>query len=400
MDRIRQHHCPCSVLSRVSAHGFPVEARKGSDTPDPLAHCCFEAPAESGRGKYDRITGEQSIPDHTYRAVGSWDWDLAARSLRINLSGRELRVFAGPEGLACTEPWDRFVHPDDIPLLRRALADLVDERRQGFGIGIRVQYAGSSWQQVLVTGSAGPAGGTGLPVWIGGAIFDASPYVMTCPGDTESRNRLLLGTLQHDLRNWLSAIIGYWEVLQERLPEDPSMKSCAARMELSIDGLSNKVDYINEILDAAKCVPVWQHLAGTFEAAAAGVLPETVCLNLADGLPEIYADTLLSSVCANLLDNAIRHGGEVTAISVSMRMEEDAAIVVVEDDGVGIPSTLKDRIFDPGYGRHTGYGLYFIRAILGRTSLSIRECGEEGSGARFEIRIPPGFFRPADPKAP
>lgn len=398
-DRIEQYHCPCSVLPQVFADGFSAKTRKGGDTRDTPQRHRFEASAESGSGNDDRTAGEQSRPGRVYRAVGSWDWDLAARCLRIDVPGRELRVLVGQEGLACAEPWDRFVHPGDISLLRKELTNQICDRRQGFGIGIRVRYASSSWRWVLVTGSTGSTAETGLPIWIGGAIFEVSSYVMTCPGDTESRDQLplFLGALRHDLRNRLSVIVGYWGALQERLPKDESLQLYAVRIGQGIDGLSNEVNRIDEILDIGKRMPGWQHFTKIFQAAAASVLPETVSLKLSNDLPDIFADPLLPSVCTNLLDNAVRHGGEVTAISVSVRTEGDAAVVVVEDDGIGVPPALKDRIFDPGYGKHTGYGLYFTRAILERTGLSICERGEEGCGARFEIRVPPGFFRPVQP---
>jgi signal transduction histidine kinase len=77
-------------------------------------------------------------------------------------------------------------------------------------------------------------------------------------------------------------------------------------------------------------------------------------------------------------------------------MEGDSCIMVVEDDGVGIPVGKKEAIFRAGYGKHTGLGLFLIREILGITGMSISETGEPGKGARFEIRIPPGGFRMKD----
>ncbi|MDD1725053.1 MAG: ATP-binding protein, partial [Methanospirillum sp.] len=63
------------------------------------------------------------------------------------------------------------------------------------------------------------------------------------------------------------------------------------------------------------------------------------------------------------------------------------------DDGDGIPLEEKDLIFGHGYGKNTGVGLFLTREILSITGLSIRECGEPGKGARFEILVPPGKYR-------
>ncbi len=72
---------------------------------------------------------------------------------------------------------------------------------------------------------------------------------------------------------------------------------------------------------------------------------------------------------------------------------DNACIIVCEDDGIGILENEKDLIFEHGYGKHTGIGLFLSREILSITGLSIHECGEEGKGARFEITVPKGKFR-------
>mgnify|MGYP000927591961 FL=1 len=58
------------------------------------------------------------------------------------------------------------------------------------------------------------------------------------------------------------------------------------------------------------------------------------------------------------------------------------------DDGVGIADEDKIRIFQKGFGKNTGLGLFLIQEILSFTNLTIRERGKMGKGARFEIHIP------------
>ena len=63
-------------------------------------------------------------------------------------------------------------------------------------------------------------------------------------------------------------------------------------------------------------------------------------------------------------------------------------MITCEDDGRGIPPEEKEEIFGRGTGSHPGLGLFLVKEILGITGLSIRETGEYGRGARFEITIP------------
>jgi len=93
------------------------------------------------------------------------------------------------------------------------------------------------------------------------------------------------------------------------------------------------------------------------------------------------------------MENAIRHGENITTISTSYSVSESNLTITCFDDGIGIPVSEKEYIFNHGYGKHTGIGLFLAREILSITGLSIREVGVPGKGARFEIIVPAGKFR-------
>jgi signal transduction histidine kinase len=70
-----------------------------------------------------------------------------------------------------------------------------------------------------------------------------------------------------------------------------------------------------------------------------------------------------------------------------------SGLLIIEDNGIGIPADLKEQIFERGYGKNTGLGLFLIREILSINGASITETGTEGTGARFEICLKPGTWR-------
>jgi len=109
---------------------------------------------------------------------------------------------------------------------------------------------------------------------------------------------------------------------------------------------------------------------------------------------EVYADPLLEKVFYNLVDNAIRYGERITTIRFSSEGTESGLSIICEDDGAGIPCEEKQRIFERGVGKNTGMGLFLTQEILGITGISIVENGVYGEGARFEIHIPRGTYRP------
>jgi signal transduction histidine kinase len=104
----------------------------------------------------------------------------------------------------------------------------------------------------------------------------------------------------------------------------------------------------------------------------------------------------LGRVFYNLIDNSSRHGGSVRNISIETEVKPDGDLLIMyRDDGIGVPADEKDMIFEQGYGKNTGFGLFIIREILGITGLTIRETGIFRSGVLFEITVPKEAWRPA-----
>jgi signal transduction histidine kinase len=97
---------------------------------------------------------------------------------------------------------------------------------------------------------------------------------------------------------------------------------------------------------------------------------------------------MLERVFYNLLDNSVRRGHGVRNVRVSSEDLSDDLRIVYEDDGVGIEAGDRERLFERGFGKNTGLGLYLCGEILDLTGASIIEAGKPGGGARFEIRFP------------
>ncbi|MEI7855995.1 MAG: sensor histidine kinase [Methanomicrobiales archaeon] len=116
--------------------------------------------------------------------------------------------------------------------------------------------------------------------------------------------------------------------------------------------------------------------------------------SLETGNLEIFADHLLEKAFQGLFENAIAHGNTITRIRVFYRVIPEGVIIIFEDNGSGIPLDMKERIFSREEGIHSSLrGLFFVREILDLTGITIRETGEPGKGARFEIIVPKVSYR-------
>lgn len=140
--------------------------------------------------------------------------------------------------------------------------------------------------------------------------------------------------------------------------------------------------------------PLWQNCRSLVKNVE-GLVPlgQIQVINDLPTEAEIYADPLITKVFYNLMDNAVRYSGTSNVIRFCLQETNDETLLICKDDGVGIPDIDKGSIFDKGFGKNTGFGLYLSREILDITGLSIRETGSFGDGACFEIQIPVGKFR-------
>ena len=125
----------------------------------------------------------------------------------------------------------------------------------------------------------------------------------------------------------------------------------------------------------------------------------TITFDCETGNLDIYADPMIEKVFYNLFDNAVRYGEGVSRIGITWSYANDDLLLIFEDDGIGIPDDEKELIFQRGYGKNTGLGLFLTREILSITGMTICETGEYRKGARFEIRVSNGNFRFLQPGA-
>lgn len=208
---------------------------------------------------------------------------------------------------------------------------------------------------------------------------------------------LLSSITRHDINNQLSALLMYIEVAKARSPSQ-AMHDFLAMVEVLVHNIERQIAFTQDYEEIGIRAPQWQRVETLIESAQRAHPPESITLNVALAGLEIYADPLLEKIFSNLIDNSLRHGERVSKISCSYKRTGPTLTIVYEDNGTGIVSSDKERIFEKGVGQHTGMGLFLSREILDITGLTIQETGTIGAGARFEIIVPEGKFRFASEK--
>jgi PAS domain S-box-containing protein len=203
---------------------------------------------------------------------------------------------------------------------------------------------------------------------------------------------LLSSITRHDINNQLTILMGYLTLLEKKQP-DPSSNEYFMKVSTAAKRISAMVKFTKEYEEIGVHAPAWQDCRTlVYTAVKQAPLGKIVVKNDLPAGTEVFADPLVVKVFYNLVDNAVRYGGKITTIRFSALESGDDHLIVCEDDGDGIVAADKGKIFDRGFGKNTGLGLALSREILDITGITIRETGEPGKGARFEMTVPKGAW--------
>ena len=204
-----------------------------------------------------------------------------------------------------------------------------------------------------------------------------------------ARLNLMNSITRHDIRNKVTALNGYL-ALAEDMEMNEEMAALINPMKGAISAITNQIEFSKLYQNLGVRKPEWIRVRGILPIAQVPPLIQFIA-----DIPDLYlyTDPMLEKVFENLLDNSIRHGGGIHTIRLSVENGIDGLLLIWEDDGVGISDDEKPLIFERGYGKNTGLGLYLISNILAITGLTITETGVPGKGARFEIHCYLGSFQ-------
>ena len=194
---------------------------------------------------------------------------------------------------------------------------------------------------------------------------------------------------RHDTRNKLSVIINHIYLAKQDLTNPVHILTNLEDIELAVYQIEKLLGFLR----------IYEKL-GTEERSYVSVkksVAEAISLlsslegidvrNEFDNLT-VLADSLLRQVFYNLIENSMKHGENVTNIRTYYSEDELGLKLIYEDDGVGIPIDEKELIFNEGYGKGTGYGLFLIKKICEAYGWGITEKGTLGKGAKFVMTLP------------
>ncbi len=192
---------------------------------------------------------------------------------------------------------------------------------------------------------------------------------------------------RHDMRNKMAIIGGYVSLLKMRPHEEETAKESIREIDNAVDQIAMIMDFTAdyERLGSEDRKPI--DVAASFNSACSMFdLTEVLVENQCKGLV-VSADSLLSRIFYNFIDNSMRHGENVKNIRLYSEKGKTSKIIY-EDDGVGIPRNKKKNLFDNNMEEKGIHGLILISRIVESYGWKIREEGRPGKGVKFVLEAP------------
>jgi PAS domain S-box-containing protein len=333
--------------------------------------------------KYRTILDE--MQDMFYRT------DLAGKITMISPSGANLAGYDSIDQIIGRDVTSVYADPSD----RDKLLDVLRQKGSVYGYPLTLKTSDGTVRRVT-TSSHFYRDSKGNIRGVEGVIHD-----MTEQRKAEDALRmankklnLLSSITRHDIRNQLMALMAFLELSTEDIDNPAELAEFLKKSKKIAETIALQITFTKDYEDLGVKAPSWQGVSAGIDKAVTGLPIRNVRISVETADLEVFADPLIEKVFYNLIDNALRYGGDhLTTIRMSAHLAGSSLVLVVEDDGAGIAARDKEMVFEKGFGRNTGLGLYLSREILSITGITIAETGVPGKGARFEMVIPEGGFR-------
>jgi PAS domain S-box-containing protein len=199
-----------------------------------------------------------------------------------------------------------------------------------------------------------------------------------------------------DLTNQTFVLSSYLELVKNQLAGQERIIETVEKGAQAVRLIHETIAYSKDYQDMGAKPPKWQNVKMALLLGLSHISIGEILHSIETEDLEIFADPLLEKVCQRLFENSVKHGDHVTRIRVWHTVTPEGATIFFEDDGIGIPQEKKEQIFLRSAGTRASRGsLIFVKEILDITGITIRETGEPGKGARFEMTVPKGAWRMA-----
>lgn len=226
--------------------------------------------------------------------------------------------------------------------------------------------------------------------------------------DMNADLRIFAYSMSHDLKEPIRMVGSFTSLLQKELSkENWDVESVKEFANYAANGSKKMDQLINNLLsyiqiNSKQLNPEWidveKLVSGIVLMNLRVLVEENQAKIFFKGSSKVYGNQQqLEMVFQNLISNAIKYSRkeETPVINIDIREEENGFFVDVDDNGMGIPINLQNKIFDlfqrvenTSSYQGTGIGLAICRKVMDIHKGSISFSSEEGKGTTFHLFFP------------
>ena len=223
----------------------------------------------------------------------------------------------------------------------------------------------------------------------------------------ERTRQEFVANVSHELRTPLSHIKGYTETLLGGAKDDPevatrflqTIERNVERLKLLIEDLLTISEIESgRVMLNLQPVPVRASVEKVFDDFRTRAAARAVTLvDESEGLTARADQRRLEQVLTNLVDNAVKYGGNDSRVVVGARLSDGMVEMFVQDNGPGLPTESLERVFERFYRVDkarsrdqggTGLGLSIVKHIVQSHGGRVWVESEPGKGAKFCFTLP------------
>jgi len=335
-----------------------------------------------------------------------WDWQIESGTLSFSAN---LQTVFGRSWSRMSEAWAQ-IHPDDLPLLRDAIARAIAQRGQ-YHCFVRVPRAGDAaplWVEMLGRIETDQVG---RPQSVQAIAMDVSERKRTEEAlrMADRRKDEFLAMLAHELRNPLAPISTGVQLLELSYVEEPRVRQISEIISRQVKHMTHLVDDLLDVSRVTRGLVALDRKQIDLKTAVSGAVDQVrslidakeheLSVRLPDAPVMVQGDlTRLTQVVANLLNNAAKYTPQGGRIQLLMTACQDHAEMRVRDNGIGIAPDLLPEVFELfTQGKRAldrsqgglGLGLALVKKLveLHEGSVTVHSAGP-GQGSEFVVRLP------------
>lgn len=215
--------------------------------------------------------------------------------------------------------------------------------------------------------------------------------------ELEQEYQFRISQISHEIRNPVTLINSYLQLLAKQHPEVVHFEhweQITSEMDFLI-ALLNEISEFNRSTTVKKeSTNIYWYLQDFVNDISVELKKQqiSILLKKESALPRVDLDPIkFKEVLFNLVRNSAEAIGQNGTITIRVYFEDLHIVVIVEDDGPGIPSERLSTLFDPfvTYKKEgTGLGLAITKNIIDAHNGTISVCSHPGKGTSFSLRLP------------